>query len=339
MNSLLHSRYIMMIFLLCLFLVVVFHLGTSFIHNNRLSSVSHTRRVNFPLLLNSNDDSSDINSKSYTVKQILREETEAPFRKIRLFIYFSLFSAAGIGSLVSGTKLLAIVSGAREGDIQSLLSDIGINFGGIIGLSILWRNEIKSQNSRLDRIQRGGSLAALKVKIKDAVGPSVVKLSDFRRNRGLEKRVVIVIAPKAQLQSSLQSSMKEAKNIQKNDLLVVPVAIEQVTGGTENKNEFTLTSPSLESLLLSDTVPNSAIDDLSTEHIGQPVTMAAWNDVLKNELSIAIKQTDSALEKGVTIIIKKNGKVGSRRIGVPIWEALTSDINARAEAGLDISNI
>lgn len=317
-------------------------IGVSFTYKHRLPCLrTYKPSISvFNLWSTSNDDDLEEvgSSKSYTVKQILREETEAPFRKIRLFLYFSIISAAGIGTLVSGTKLIAILADARDGDIKNLLSDIGINVGGIIGLSVLWRNEIKSQNSRLDRIQRGGSLASLKVKIKDDIGMSVVKLSDFRRNRGLEKRVVIVIASKAQLQNSLQSSIKESKSIQQKDLLVVPVAIE-LNSKTDKEKDYMLTAPSLESLLLSDTTTNSSIDNISTEHIGQPVALTAWNEVLKNELMIARKQSDTVLDKGVTIIIKKNGKVGSRRIGVPIWEALANDITARKEAGLDISNI
>jgi len=54
---------------------------------------------------------------------------------------------------------------------------------------------------------------------------------------------------------------------------------------------------------------------------------------------VAIKQNQSTLQKGITIIIKKNGKVGSRRLGVPLWEVLTGDVEQRKELGLDVSNI
>lgn len=42
---------------------------------------------------------------------------------------------------------------------------------------------------------------------------------------------------------------------------------------------------------------------------------------------------------GITIVIKKNGKVGTRRFGVPIWEALVGDVESRADMGLDVRNI
>ena len=44
---------------------------------------------------------------------------------------------------------------------------------------------------------------------------------------------------------------------------------------------------------------------------------------------------------GITIIIKKNGKVGTRRFGVPLWEAMVDDIAAASavEAGLDVRKL
>ena len=74
-------------------------------------------------------------------------------------------------------------------------------------------------------------------------------------------------------------------------------------------------------------------------HIALPVIMTQWENVIRSELDTALTQTPDALEKGVTIIIKKNGKVGSRRFGVPLWETISDDVENRAAAGLDVSNI
>ena len=74
-------------------------------------------------------------------------------------------------------------------------------------------------------------------------------------------------------------------------------------------------------------------------HIALPVIMTQWENVVRSELDTALTQTPDALEKGVTIIIKKNGKVGSRKFGLPIWESISDDVERRAAAGLDVSNI
>ena len=54
---------------------------------------------------------------------------------------------------------------------------------------------------------------------------------------------------------------------------------------------------------------------------------------------MALSQTPEALNKGVTIIVNKNGKVGTRRFGVPIWDSLVADVQSRKENGLDVTNI
>ena len=66
---------------------------------------------------------------------------------------------------------------------------------------------------------------------------------------------------------------------------------------------------------------------------------SSYSILIRNELSNALAQTPEALDKGVTIVIKKNGKVGSRRFGVPLWEQITGDVESRAAAGLDVTNI
>ena len=67
--------------------------------------------------------------------------------------------------------------------------------------------------------------------------------------------------------------------------------------------------------------------------------MGEWSAVLRSELSVALSQTPEALNKGVTIIVNKNGKVGTRRFGVPIWDSLVADVQSRKENGLDVTNI
>ena len=42
---------------------------------------------------------------------------------------------------------------------------------------------------------------------------------------------------------------------------------------------------------------------------------------------------------GLTLVLKKNGKVGTRRLGTPPWEALVADVENRRNAGMDVENI
>jgi hypothetical protein len=39
------------------------------------------------------------------------------------------------------------------------------------------------------------------------------------------------------------------------------------------------------------------------------------------------------------VLLKKNGRVGTRRLGTPDWQNLAGDVASRGAAGLDITNI
>ena len=198
-----------------------------------------------------------LEDEPFTQKQILKEETEAPFRQIRLFLYAGLTASAFIGLVVTGSKLIAAASGVRSGDISDLGTNFAIDAVGIVVIGALWRRDLDSQRQRLQRIQKGGRLAGLRLKIEvEGEGPTVIKLSDLRRGRGFSKRVVIVAATEALLKESFTSSIAESQNLVSNDLLIVPVQIEAEEGGYK-VSSFNLESINPESVKL--------------DHIGQVI--------------------------------------------------------------------
>lgn len=213
-----------------------------------------------------------------------------------------------------------------------LSQNLAINAGGILGIGLLIRRDLDNQKNRLERIQRGGALASLQLQIssEDSKEPLIIKLSDLRRDRGIEKRVVIVAAPKNQLKTSLLSSISFSSDLTANDLLVVPLMID-----TEARSNAILSGSSD---LICDILGEKACEQ-TMSHLGSPVDLRKWNEVVQKELENALKQDVQALDKGITLVIKKNGKVGSRRLGVPIWEALMEDVQIRKNVGLDTTNI
>ena len=57
------------------------------------------------------------------------------------------------------------------------------------------------------------------------------------------------------------------------------------------------------------------------------------------ELETALEQDADAARRGLTLILKKNGRVGTRRLGTPDWQGLVLDVVGRASGGLDVTNI
>ena len=278
-----------------------------------------------------------VNGDGLTRKQYLKEETEAPFRKVRMFLIASLAISAGLGFLITGTSLLAVSQGIRNGDLDQLYQNLAINGAGIPVLGFLYKRELDQQNTRLERIKKGGALAGLKLRAWDSVSesPTVLKLSDLRRDRGFDRRVVIIAAERAQLMQSLESSLMDGSgedNLAAADIMIVPLLLEK--GNTsDGEDPFVITNAPLESLMPDVEEPQKLA------HVAAPVQLTTWDTVFQSEVQNALKQTPDALERGITLVIKKNGKVGTRRLGVPIWEALVDDVKSREAAGLDVRNI
>jgi hypothetical protein len=323
--------------------------------------------------LSSNDDNDDGNKPTF--KQVLKEEIEAPFRNVRIFFYFALIAAATLSAVICLTRILALQSLSTEADLTELYNNLAINLAGIPVLAFFWKQDLTNRNKLIERIQRGGNLAGLLVKLQwSPIASETVKLVELRRDRGIDKRVIIVAAKPELLSTSIASSLSLSNNLLSNDLIVIPIQISDNPWGGDNQSggrkedgkgmNFRLTPFDLNELVqiklqskstitMTNDARETSIDSISgnnnvineedsyqvTKHIGQPMGITAWNTVIGNEIRAAMKQQPDVLEKGITIVIKKNGKVGTRRFGVPIWETLIDDVLQRKEYGLDTRNI
>ena len=57
------------------------------------------------------------------------------------------------------------------------------------------------------------------------------------------------------------------------------------------------------------------------------------------QVATAVGQGFDVIGDGFAVILKKNGRVGTRSKGLPPWEVLVGDVEARRSAGLDVKNI
>lgn len=63
----------------------------------------------------------------YTMRARLREETEAPFRKARMFVYGGSAVSAGVGLLIAGLRVIAGLIGVSG--VQPLNETVGEHLG------------------------------------------------------------------------------------------------------------------------------------------------------------------------------------------------------------------
>jgi hypothetical protein len=105
----------------------------------------------------------DASEGGYTRKQILREEIEAPFRKVRLFLVPASFASAALAAFISATRLVATMSGVKGYDFNDTANNLGLDIVAMIGLGLIWKRDIDGRNRDLERIARSGRLADLQV--------------------------------------------------------------------------------------------------------------------------------------------------------------------------------
>jgi hypothetical protein len=255
----------------------------------------------------------------YTVKQRLREEVESPFRKVRL-LFFASSTASALTALYFSmlNTIKAFVGGYSDAiPMDEALTSDAINIGAAVICSYLAFREYKVGKVNLERIAKGGKLASLVV--EPASGGSLKKLADYRR----DYRVLIAAGGEeyiSKLARSLNADQLSDINVipdklQETDVIVVPVLLseseksmsvadtrafwKEVEAGSEQDRNFDLTR--------ADSV------------VAFPKGFRLWKEYLESDFETATKQGFEVLEKGITLTVKKNGRILRRATGQPAW--------------------
>lgn len=267
----------------------------------------------------------------YTVKQRLREEVESPFRKIRFFFFASSTGSALTALYFSATNALKAYLGTYSDamPLDEALTSCGINLGGAIVCGFLAVRDYNIGQANLERIARGGKLAKL------AVAPAFEEktlrtLADYRRN----SRVLICAGGKEYIQDVCRSlnadqlsdvnTLPEA--IEGADLIVVPVLLSSNTSVGDTKaawRETTVPAGSSSSASASASDENRNFDVKRADNVvAFPWNNGPWMEYLKSDIETAEKQKFDVLSKGITLTVKKNGKILRRATGKPRWAEL-----------------
>jgi hypothetical protein len=266
--------------------------------------------------------SSNNNEERYSREVRLREEAESPFRKVRYFLYLNVGAGAFISFLLSAARIAAALAGVNTDLMEESVRNAVIDAIGLGGVGYFYRQDQISEESRLKRATKGAELAKLTVRasksllMEGEMGTFTTTIASFRRQRGIEKRVVIAAAGKDKIQQVLEESKMLQDELSANDLVIVPVVMPQGV------------SPPLS---------ESELEQLA--NIAIPVSVGnTWKLLLDDEASEAISQGVDIEKDGFCVVLKKNGRVGQRTKGI-FLNNLVGNVVARAEAGMDVKNI
>jgi hypothetical protein len=261
----------------------------------------------------------DNDKPEYSRKIQLREEVESPFSKVRLFICGTLGAGALTSLAISIARIAAALTGINTDLLQESATNAAVDIGGLLLIGFLLKRDLNAKDSRLKRASKGSALAALKIRASrrmlrdDNDSTFTTSLSSLRSGRGIEKRVVIAVAGKAKVAEILQDANDLKDSLSANDLVVVPVVYPQATAPVVGDNY--------------------TISDSLALPVGE-----GWKAVIDDETSEARVQGVDVGSEGISIILKKNGRVGQRTKGIYLGN-MVGEVVARRESGMDVSNI
>lgn len=237
----------------------------------------------------------------YTAKQRLREEIDSPFRKVRVVLFgFSAASAlvAFYFSILTFGKALAGFDDAPTPTVAA--TDVAVNALGAAAFSFLAYRDVKAGEANLERIAKGGQLAALRVAAADGSVNSVA-LAKFR---GTKRVLIAAGGPKyvAELAADLPDV---AADLERVDVVVIPALLDdadavdpQATRTAWRREERNVASDAV---------------------VYFPAAAGSWTDYLRKEIATAKSQGFDAQTKGLGIYLKKNGRILRRATGQPDW--------------------
>mmetsp|Transcript_2627 Transcript_2627/g.6789 ORF Transcript_2627/g.6789 Transcript_2627/m.6789 type:complete len:300 (-) Transcript_2627:727-1626(-) len=251
------------------------------------------------------------------LKRKLLQETNTPWRGVRLFFYGGFALSAGVGLVTAVAQLAGSLASTGDGGVPASQAAINVAVDlGVVSLCALGyridsraavdvTSEPRGVLSDVEAAERIDRLARLEV---------VVGAEDMTRTASLatlqtkaNQNVVILGGPATVVDDALTDALIQQKLLSRAECLVVPVRLD------------------------ADDVRK--IDTAGFVATPAPDDRAKWLDYLKDEIDTAVQQgAGDAGDVGVVIAVRNDGTVARRGIGKPPWTAVIADLEAAPDA-------
>lgn len=171
--------------------------------------------------------------------------------------------------------------------------NVAINLAVVTVCSLLIRAEIKAGERRLERMSRGARIASLR--IEDSATRQVLLLKNLRGR----SRVVLVAGTAEKVLEAMSRAEKVKEGLSTSNILIVPYIVSAAGAADASMRSWRM----------------------------QPYASDEWQKWYKGEQDVAKVRLGAKAEEVLVVIVRLDGKVGARSVGVvPMWDRLIDEI-------------
>ena len=272
-----------------------------------------------------------------SVRSKLVTESIAPWRTLRLFLYFSAGSGALIGGLITLSGVAAALSGAKpDVDLNVEALNLAIDFGAAGAFAFLAKWDFDRQKELTENVEqkierkkeqkkviqnmreREKRLGDLNLEIQVSADGETRKAPVSNIQAGANQHVIIVAGPRKACKDALIGANLLKMDFAMSNVLVVP--FETGVGAAELQSR-----------------PSGGFGD-GPSYENQPyvarVVGDGWDEYIQEEIDDAIKQSgESVKEEGIVIVVANNGKVIRRGVGKVPWRQMVDRLEQEVSLG------
>lgn len=287
----------------------------------------------------SSDKKSSSSSSSGLDKQVksrLITESIAPWRTLRLFLYFALGSGAALGGFITATGVIAGLSGARTDiNLNTEYINLAIDFGAVIIFAILAKLDIdkgnelnakveeKIQKTKLNKQMKKGmkereqilSKLNLDIRVSNDENVPLQRTVVEAVQSGGKQHLIIVIGNKKCIRDALLGANILKMEFAMRDVLIVPYEVDK-------KKDEDKMKPDATKGFGNSSRPTWEVQPYVAQAVGE-----GWDQYIQAELNDALQQNgEKVKEDGIAIVVANTGEIIRRGVGQVPWRNMVEEL-------------